>query len=186
MAKWNFAKKQVFCQKRVIVIATEGMVTEPQYFQKLNSMSTDTTFYVVENYGNASSPKAVLKRMKKYLRENPLGKDDEAWIVIDRDQWSDAELEEVAQWASRHPQHHYALSERRFENWLALHVENDNAAQKKYKDFLSGKVKHVPYDFLTKDRVLAASAKAKQLYPTKKSVGNMFELIEHFFKSCKK
>ncbi len=181
---WSFGKNRVQCQrKRIIVIAAEGEVTEPQYFQNMNSMSNTTVFAIVENLGNGSDPRAVLQRMKKYLRENPLESDDEAWIVIDQDDWSDASIQTIKDWANQpNKNHHYALSIRRFEDWLKLHVQDDKAAAKEYRSFLIGKEKHLPAGFLIKKRIISAAENAKMLYPTKKSVGNMFELIETFFK----
>lgn len=180
---WSFGKNRPQCfRKRIIVIAAEGEVTEPQYFQKLNSMGINAVFSIVENWGNGSDPKAVLKRMEKHLKEYPLGKDDEAWIVIDQDKWSNASFEKVKRWTGSAPNHYYAKSIRRFEDWLKLHVAEDKALEKKYHSLLSGKDKHIPDDFLTKERVDSAIGKAKRLHSTEKDVGNVFEVLESFFK----
>lgn len=72
MAGWSLSQRCAnYRQKKVFVIAAEGEVTEPQYFQKLNSMSNANTFFVIENLGNGSDPRYVLGRMKKYLKQNP-------------------------------------------------------------------------------------------------------------------
>lgn len=180
---WSFAHREIRCyRKRIIVIAAEGEVTEPQYFQGLNSMSQTTVFTLVENLGNGSDPRAVLARMKKYLKENPLEAGDEAWIVIDQDKWTDDSIKKIKDWAIQsQSKYHYAISIRRFEDWLKVHVDGDNAAKKKYRNFLLGKEKHIPDDFLTKARVLHAMEKARTLVSTPKSVGNVFELMDSFF-----
>ena len=167
-------------RKRIIVIAAEGEVTEPQYFSHLNSMSQSTVIVMVPNLGNGSDPKSVLKRMEKYLRENPLEENDEAWIVLDQDDWPEDKLKQVEEWTNK-SNRHFALSIRRFEDWLRLHVEKDPAAQKQYQDNISGKNKHIPDGFVTKDRIMVATAKAERIYNTKKSVGNVFQLIKTFF-----
>lgn len=166
---------------RTIVISTEGTVTEPEYFAKLNSMKKDAIFNMVPNYGNGSDPRAVLARMKNHLKEYPLKEDDEAWIVIDQDEWTAESIKKVSDWASV-SNRHYAVSIRRFEDWLKLHVVGDKASEKKYHSFLLGKDKHIPDDFLTKSRILTAIATAKRLHPTVKDVGNVFEVLESFFK----
>ncbi len=179
---WDFHKKRPQGRrKRVIVIAAEGEITEPQYFQILNSMSSTTFFFVVENLGNGSDPRAVLARMKKYLRDNPLEAGNEAWIVIDQDRWSDRSFGEVREWVDNAPNRHCAVSIRRFEDWLKLHADT-NELKKKYHSFLIGKDKHIPNGFLTKERVCSAIKKAKSLHLTEGSVGNVFEVLESFFK----
>lgn len=187
MSQWNsFGKKRTVCPpKRVIVIAAEGEVTEPEYFQHLNSMSNTVHFDVVANFGNGSSPRAVLARMKNYLKASPLGKYDEAWIVLDRDDWPEEEIENIRKWTQTNKagKYHFAVSERRFEDWLKLHVEDDVAAQKKYRSMLCGQEKHILDKFVTKERVLHAIRKAKALHLTPHSVGNVFEILESFFRS---
>ena len=180
MAGWSLSQRCAnYRQKKVFVIAAEGEVTEPQYFQKLNSMSNANTFFVIENLGNGSDPRYVLGRMKKYLKQNPLGKEDEAWIVIDQDAWSADALDEIRKWANE-TNRFYAISIRKFENWLRLHVTGDKAAERKYHDFLIGKNKHIPDDFVTKARVMHAISQAKSLAATSNSVGNIYTLIEKF------
>ena len=181
MGKYSFGNtRPLFKRKRVIVIAAEGEITEPQYFSRLNSMSQSTVIVMVPNWGNGSDPKAVLKRMEKYLRENPLEGNDEAWIVLDQDEWPEEKLEKVSEWASR-SNRHFALSIRRFEDWLRLHVDGDPTAKRKYQSLIQGKDKHIPDDFVTKNRIMAAAEKAERLFGTKKSVGNVFQLIKTFF-----
>lgn len=185
MGQWNsFGKKRTVCHpKRVIVIAAEGEITEPEYFQHLNSMSETAHFYIVENHGEGSSPRAILARMKNHLKATPLGKYDEAWIVLDRDDWNKEEIESIRKWTQKNKEgkYHFAVSERRFEDWLKLHIVGDRPALRKYHFLLCGKNKHIPDDFVTKERVMRAKDKAKKLYPTSRSVGNVFEILESFF-----
>ena len=187
MGQWNsFGKKRTVCHpKRVIVIAAEGEFTEPEYFQHLNSMSETAHFYIVENHGEGSSPRAVLARMKNYLKANSLDEYDEAWIVLDHDDWPEEEIENIRKWTQTNKagKYHFALSERRFEDWLKLHVEDDVAAQEKYRTMLCGTEKHILDGFVTKERVLHAIRKANALHLTPHSVGNVFEILESFFRS---
>ena len=64
---------------------------------------------------------------------------------------------------------------------MKLHLTGEPIALKKYKDFLNGKNKHLPDDFLTKSRVLNAIEQAKKLKDTPKTVDNIYMLLEKFF-----
>ena len=71
-------------RKRRIVLSCEGEVTEPEYFNNLNSMSSTVVFEIVENDGTGSDPDHVLSRMKRHLKSNSLEEGDEAWLVMER------------------------------------------------------------------------------------------------------
>ena len=47
---------------------------------------------------NRHNPAAVLKRFEKALRENDFRAADEAWLVVDVDDWGEAELAELLAW----------------------------------------------------------------------------------------
>ena len=88
-------------------------------------------------------------------------------------------LQEIQKWANE-TSRFYAISIRKFEDWLRLHVAGDKTAERKYRDFLIGKNKHIPDDFVTKARVQHAISQAKSLAETSRSVGNIYTLIEKF------
>ena len=77
-----------------LLVATEGSMTEPQYFKLLNSRSAN---YVIDciSSGTKSSPNQVLKRMRKRQSEATLRPGDAAWIVIDKDNWNDEQLKQL-------------------------------------------------------------------------------------------
>lgn len=55
---WRIGQRQAQRpMRRRIVVAAEGEVTEPQYFQRLNSMCADAVFNLVENLGKGSDPR---------------------------------------------------------------------------------------------------------------------------------
>ena len=166
---------------RIIVIAAEGMVTEPEYFVRLKSFKKGTSIAIVDNYGNGSDPVKVLDRMRKYLKENPLEENDEAWIVVDQDRWTSAQMAELRNWVNENPaQYHIAVSKKKFEHWLKLHTRGDEDAEEKYNRSLSGKDKHIPDGFINKVRVQNAVERARRLATTSRSVGNIYELVEKF------
>ncbi len=109
----------------MFLLSTEGTVTEPQYFSGFNSDTTVLHVRVIRNRG--SSPEKVLREMKRYLREQDLQKDDEAWLVVDTDNWTDAQLTSLHQWSQKDRRYGLAVSNPMFEYWLLLHFEDGNA-----------------------------------------------------------
>jgi hypothetical protein len=70
-----------------------------------------------------TSPQQVLERTLDYVKEKNLKKRDEIWLVIDRDEWSTAQLEDV--FSKCQPlDFHLAVSNPKFEYWLLLHFED--------------------------------------------------------------
>ncbi|WP_219988817.1 RloB family protein [Leucothrix pacifica] len=108
--------------RKLFVLAVEGTVTEPQYFQMFNSEVSIIQVKCLKG-GHKSGPFHVLKRMKKYLDDVELRKTDEAWLVVDKDEWSDSQLNELYQWSASTGQYGLALSNPKFEYWLLLHYE---------------------------------------------------------------
>src|SRR5208282_1251954 len=83
--------------KRMFVIIAEGRVTEQEYFPLLNE---DLIVHVkcLRSRSNLP-PKAALGRAKEYVRKEGLKRDDEAWVVVDKDAWLDDHLVELHAWA---------------------------------------------------------------------------------------
>ena len=62
--------------------------------------------------------------MQRYLNDEEIKKTDEAWLVVDKDQWSSAQLLMLHQWAQSAANYGMALSNPKFEYWLLLHFED--------------------------------------------------------------
>ena len=105
------------------VIAMEGDSTELDYFSNLQKYCPLITIKSIRSRHH-SSPKNVLRKMNDWLNLHPLQGQDQAWIVIDRDQWPEDQLLEAKKWADSHPKHGLALSNPNFEFWLLLHFEH--------------------------------------------------------------
>lgn len=110
---------------KFIVIATEGNMTEPLYFENL---ALDPRYRhprihieVLDKQSTASSPKDVINRLNRFKREYNLDQDDELWLVIDRDNWTEKMLSEVAQQVVTQKNYRLADSNPCFEIWLLLH-----------------------------------------------------------------
>ncbi len=111
--------------KKLFVLATEGAETEPRYFKMFEA--DDKVIHVqLLKGGHKSSPPQVLKRMDAYLRKEGLRPDDEAWLVVDTDQWTEDQLQQLYQWSQAKENYGLAVSNPRFEFWLLLHFEDGN------------------------------------------------------------
>lgn len=120
-------RREAFRDARLIVIATEGKYTERIYFKALAKEYTNPRVHVHilerrENEQNNSSPEHVLKQLNDYKGLYELESDDELWLVIDRDRWTDAMLSHVAKECAQDYYLHVAMSNPCFELWLLLHL----------------------------------------------------------------
>jgi len=109
--------------KKMYVIASEGTQTEPIYFGMFNN--NENTIHVKSLKGkHKSAPKHVLSRMKNYIRNEGLKKTDEAWLIVDSDQWPDPDLKILYDWSCSQGHYGLAVSNPKFEYWLLLHFED--------------------------------------------------------------
>lgn len=111
--------------KKLFVVATEGSKTEPQYFNILNNDNSVICIKCLKSKHD-SSPPQVLERMNKHLAKESLKKTDEAWLVVDKDNWSNSQLQELFNWSAESENRGFALSNPNFEYWLLLHFELGN------------------------------------------------------------
>lgn len=107
---------------RLIVVATEGAKTEPSYFAGFHSIRIKIKTIPCVN--GQSSPASVLARLLEFRQEFELDDDDELWLVIDRDKWTEAMLSDVAQ-RCQNSRVNLAVSNPCFEVWLALHYTSN-------------------------------------------------------------
>ncbi|MCK5132142.1 MAG: RloB domain-containing protein [Candidatus Sabulitectum sp.] len=108
--------------RKLFVIAVEGAVTEPQYFGLFDRETSALCIKCLRS--KHSSPKQVLKKMRDHLVREALRKSDEAWLVVDKDNWSDEHLAELYEWSLEKENYGFALSNLKFELWLLLHFED--------------------------------------------------------------
>ena len=120
-------RQEAFRDARLIVIATEGKDTERIYFKALAKEYTNPRVHVhilerSETEQNNSSPEHVLKQLNDYKEQYALEADDELWLVIDKDRWTEAMLSRVATECTQDDYMHMALSNPCIELWLLLHL----------------------------------------------------------------
>jgi len=124
MGRRTFRRRPPFLPyRKLFLIATEGAKTEPIYFGIFNSPQTTIHVKLLPARKHDSSPPQVLKRAKEFVKEKGVGKKDEVWLVMDRDQWTDEQLEGVFI-GCRASAFNLAVSNPQFEYWLLLHFED--------------------------------------------------------------
>ena len=120
-------RQEAFRDARLIVIASEGKDTERIYFKALAKEYTNPRVHVhilerSEDEQNNSSPEHVLKQLNDYKEQYALEADDELWLVVDKDRWTESMLSRVATECSQNDYMHMALSNPCIELWLLLHL----------------------------------------------------------------
>lgn len=114
--------------KKLFIIATEGVKTEPSYFGMLNDDTSIVRARCLKGKHD-SSPPQVLNRMTDYLESEGFKSTDEAWLVVDRDGWTEEQLSQLHQWSARQKNYGFSLSNPQFEYWLLLHFEDGTGVE---------------------------------------------------------
>jgi hypothetical protein len=114
--------------KRLFVIATEGEKTEPIYFQEFTpGREGNFCLKILETRNGKSKPLDVLARLIQFEKQQKPGPKVEYWAVIDRDSWTEDDLNDVAREIANRPNYYLALSNPCFELWLWFHLRPNRA-----------------------------------------------------------
>jgi hypothetical protein len=123
---------------KLFAITCEGGKREPGYFKLFEFLSRKIKVDVIENWmtdnekqlrlEDKSAPKWVLDRAMKYIEKIGLIEDDDLWFVIDKDNWSDSQIRQLATYCNDYPNWHLAISNPCFEVWLYFHMKADIAS----------------------------------------------------------
>lgn len=152
--------------KKLFLIAAEGAKTEPQYFAVFNNRDAVVRVNCLKG-GHDSAPPQVLKRMKAWLKENGLKDSDEAWLVVDKDQWTDSQILELHTWSQSKDNYGFTLSNPKFEYWLLLHFDEAKGVQssaqcsERLRQYLPDYDKGIDTRKFTQDRISQAVQRAK-------------------------
>ena len=138
--KSNIQSENIF-----FVIASEGAETERIYFEALNFHIKDNTklrtvkieFLERGKEKSKSSHLYVMKQLDEYKKKFSLSKEDELWLVIDRDKQNNPvrNIRNIAQKCLQKG-FNLALSNPNFEFWLLLHLKNIQEYSKEEKEIL--------------------------------------------------
>ena len=150
------------------MLAVEGRVTEPQYFSMFQARQATIRLEVLKD--TKTSALQILERMKEYIKNNPLQDGDQAWLVLDKDNSLDTDLDLLHAWTQggNDGQRGMALSNPCFEYWLLLHFEDGSGAGTKetcnnrLKSHLPDYSKHINKQKFTGNRIAQAIERAKK------------------------
>jgi hypothetical protein len=120
---------------KLFIIATEGRVTEKQYFEMFHSTRIKIEVLTTGDDGK-SAPEFVLKRLDEFNERYDLGEDDMLWLVFDVDRWGVKKLSVVCREAIQKG-YFLAISNPCFEVWLYLHFDDLDAQDRTCRDFES-------------------------------------------------
>lgn len=151
----------------LIIIATEGEITEPEYFKRFHSTRIQIKILKTEN--GMSAPDKVLERLSEFKQQFELKEEDKLFLVIDKDRWPEKALSGVAK-SCVEQGFGLAVSNPCFEAWLALHFFNPQEVKptakeilEQLKTHLSGYNKSIKDEWINEELVNLASARAKEL-----------------------
>jgi hypothetical protein len=108
---------------KLFVICTEGSVTEPQYFNHFKDRWC-VNIKVIKKQ-TASDPNSVIEAIETYIKSKGIDEEDEAWIVIDKDNWPESHIKNITQWKEKDKRHKLAISDPQFEYWRLMHYDID-------------------------------------------------------------
>lgn len=159
--------------KKLFIISVEGSKTEPQYFSIINQLQAVVLIKCLKRPFTQSSLTHVLKKMEFYLHKESLRKGDEAWIVVDKDDWTESQLKELFLWSKKRQNYGLALSNPSFEYWLLLHFEdgkdlaNIQECLARLKRYLPNYKKELDSRKITLDHIAKAISRAKKRNTTR-------------------
>ncbi len=104
--------------------------------------------------------------MEQDLERKEIAETDEAWLVVDKDQWTDEQLAELHKWSQGMNNRGFALSNPKFEYWLLLHFEDgagissSRECSRRLRCHLPNYDKGVDRRKFTRDRIFSAVRRA--------------------------
>ncbi|MBN1755322.1 RloB domain-containing protein [bacterium] len=120
----KFTRKTGFRDAKLIVVASEGEQPERNYFDALRKKYSKPNLHLEfqrERDLSLSAPRYVLEELNSFRRKYSLNKNDELWMIIDKDNWTDNELNYISRCCIQ-KNYNYAISNPCFELWLLLHI----------------------------------------------------------------
>ena len=153
--------------RKMFVLATEGSKTELRYFEIFKDSNLVVHIEFLKKIGKGA-PTQVLERMRKHLKQEGLKGSDEAWLVVDKDQWTDDQLSQLHEWAQEADNYGLALSNPKFEFWLLLHFEdgkgvsNSKNCSERLKRHIPGYDKGINARKIFEDMIKKAIERAKK------------------------
>lgn len=122
----SFKRQEGGRSGRLVVIAAEGKETENIYFEqmKVSFHASGVQIEILRRDANESSPEHVYRQIQDFAAKYDMDEDDQLWAVVDKDQWTEQMLSDVAKKCSQNKYFNFCLSNPCFELWLILHLED--------------------------------------------------------------
>ena len=149
------------------------------------------------NKPGGTDPLSVLGRMARHLEKERLRSSDQAWLVVDRDQWTEEQLVRLDDWAQEQQNHGFALSNPAFESWLLLHFEDtvgiasSQGCIRRLRQHLPDYDKSIPPGTFTRERIEEAVRRARKRdtppcrdWPRDPGGTTVYRLVEEILESC--
>ena len=180
--------------RKIFFIASEGVKTEPQYFALFTNRERSVKVSCLKAKKGASPPQ-VLERMETFIKSEGLLDSDEAWLVTDKDAWTNEQLAQLHAWSHQAKNYGFCLSNPKFEYWLLLHFEDAKGVadaktcDRRLESHLPGYDKGIPPNKITPSMIQCAvdRAKAKDAPPCPdwpRNIGStVYRLVENILTS---
>ena len=122
----SFERQEGGRSGRLVVIAAEGKETENIYFEQMKASlhASGVQIEVLRRDANESSPEHVYRQIQDFAAKYDMDEDDQLWVVVDKDRWTEQMLSGVAKKCSQNKYFNFCLSNPCFELWLILHLED--------------------------------------------------------------
>lgn len=123
------------------VIASEGRLSEPQYFAhiaeflKTRQLGRLVKVEPLLRDDNASDFKRVLSMLDEYKSKYSLKESDRLWCLVDADNWPEKNIAQ-AQQLCKQKQYEFCMTNPCFELWLLLHHLDINTVSEQVKQHI--------------------------------------------------
>lgn len=151
--------------KRRYLLVCEGNVTEPEYFRQLKGLYRDSIIDIKCLKKRQSAPQYLIDYAIK--AQTDLRKGDELWILLDLDEWTQDQFEQLENWSIQQATcRHVAVSNPCFEIWLVFHEQDPkdcskNACQSYFLENIAHGKKGIRANWLTPSKLGNAVERAK-------------------------
>lgn len=120
-------EEKTFRDDRLFIVASEDTYAVEAYFGLFRQESIKVKVLPTPEGKGSSSPEHVLDRLNEYFQEYELEPDDQLWLALDTDHWTEANhIANFDRVCSEALQKDYYLAHSNpcFEMWLLLHHED--------------------------------------------------------------
>lgn len=104
-------------------VSAEGTTERDYFHMQVFKEARASVKFSKDTHPSRRNPRAVLKRLQETMSERHFKDGDEAWLVVDVDDWGSEELKGLLDWVGKHPGCRLAVSNPKFELFLVMHFE---------------------------------------------------------------